>query len=1845
MSFSDTKLKPLFFILFFSLFSIVQATNWYQLSEDNSLPYFNNVAGEGGGLHSLFAVANNGMHYYSDNGGLDWQGENTGISDNLNGIALMYDWSNDNPVTVEIAVGDNGRVLKSYARSGIWTSIDTLGTVNYAFAQYVWSYNQTFIGGQNSQCYYTYDLGLHWYKVNLPSNDFNLLGMEVVNGFYFLFAERNDTTFVLTSAYDPSNFQITTGDTLPNTKYISSTTTEGTESNALYYLLRDRTSGDALIFERFDGYTKTPEAGRLVFSGDLGTPTALKMFAKSVEQSVFWLTNLEGEIWESHNWGGDWFLSYSDPQRRELYGALTSGYDHDHGRAFGSNGLVLKYGFELTQLDPGPNSNSRSDFPRVTLRFSLVPDLDSLATGIHIQSQQRGTIPFELEQDANDFRITYLNVSNAGHSTQIPGDKWNISFADNLRAEGDTLNELFESFSYDVNIVSPQATSFKFSGKFNTPYLGGNSTNWVTGLINQDDYPDLVTYSRDTLFCYSRLDNGEYQLNRIGLAAGVQIDINLKDQLLLSDVNLDGLPDVILYDSENIRIYLNQSGPTTVDFIGPTTEKFQRGITKIIPYNANNNGEVDLLILASSFYTQFDITPTDFGNFTQNVFNGAPIPKDAYVADLDNDGNQDLVIIDGDEYLYIYRGQGFGNFDEYGYFRSTSPAYKAVKIADLNDDKLPEILAARTTSLDMYGLNSPGNWDFNQNFRMNLVDLGQQAISDFAVQDFGGPRFDDKGSQLDILVLSSDSLRIWQNNTMPGAYPVIERVSQWSLSNETATSQILVSDFNRDNTLDFASCNLAYGQFSVWEKLTWKPIIENISFDGDVIHLYWTSSPDDMGTLAYYRVFRDNKPEISEFAFVRTTSETQFDDYEFDPYDSLYYAVQAVYTDGSESDISQSVFIDPFIKLDGAVSGVLSDTTKEYLVRNGIWVPAGSSLEIQKGVRIGFRKQAYFDVYGGLVVQGEWPDQMVDFHSADSLPWGGIYLAPSVDTVRFNWFSVEGADTALGIDDRPFKAKLGGIIENKMGLIARGDSLTLENVIFDSNMVAVEINTGQQALLKNVNILHSLTNSVTVKGDSRTHIRNSIIWDNNGQIQRDSGTPYIRVTYSTVDHMQPLILHHAISQLSPVFMPPDSGFYRPAYMSPTIDAGDPGDSFMDEPAPNGNRVNQGLFGGTFLATPSLQPRLEPAKDHILLAARLGQMDTSGVWIINKGFATLHINEIFLTGENPVFQVIGNPETDIEPGDSSRINIVFTPASQGDFRDTLRIVSDDPHLIDSSKDISIFGRCTLLTPVVKLLPLSKIKQKQAAIRFRYTVVDSGEGVTAIKRSSPDSYQLYTSLVRMENSDTIEAFQIDTSHVDYANLPDGSYLFKIWAVPFPGEPGEQNVKSQNFTVSVQERDALRHRWYMLSIPSTNEVNWEDFALGDSSAYLLKWNNEEEQYDEVEAQRIPVGQAFWAFTLKKIHLDLKMLESGGNSIKLAGENGVELVAGWNQVGIPERFNLFWNKMQIESLSSGTALSFVDAVQNGMVDGAVYHYEHTPDFQGYIMDVVDSTSMAEPWRGYWLYANQPGVLYFPNEPAFAGDSANTTDVTGPESGLAKNGDSNWQLNISLNNDTYWDSRNIIGINPDNRVIIHEPPHMGDFCALYLPTEKGNLAQQLQGPFKNASEVKTWNLQMATRSAGKPHTVSWDTKILTQNNVYLYFVDAQNETVINMNREKSYTFTPKNGKSSFEIYATKDESFRPQLVPLTFTLKQNYPNPFNPETTIRFGVPASAQDAQTTLTVYNILGEKIAVIFSGHLKMGFHEFKWNGKNLLGKNVASGVYFYKLKSGKTSIIKKMVLVR
>jgi hypothetical protein len=99
--------------------------------------------------------------------------------------------------------------------------------------------------------------------------------------------------------------------------------------------------------------------------------------------------------------------------------------------------------------------------------------------------------------------------------------------------------------------------------------------------------------------------------------------------------------------------------------------------------------------------------------------------------------------------------------------------------------------------------------------------------------------------------------------------------------------------------------------------------------------------------------------------------------------------------------------------------------------------------------------------------------------------------------------------------------------------------------------------------------------------------------------------------------------------------------------------------------------------------------------------------------------------------------------------------------------------------------------------------------------------------------------------------------------------------------------------------------------------------------------------------------------------------------------------------------------------------------------------------------------------------------------------------------------------------------------------------------------------------------------------------------------------------------------------------------------IPVAFELDQNYPNPFNPSTTIRFSLPVQSGGGYlpTTLRVYNVLGQMVRTLVDEPMAAGTHEIIWDGKDNHGSQVASGIYFYKLRSGDYEDTKKMVLMK
>jgi C1A family cysteine protease len=106
------------------------------------------------------------------------------------------------------------------------------------------------------------------------------------------------------------------------------------------------------------------------------------------------------------------------------------------------------------------------------------------------------------------------------------------------------------------------------------------------------------------------------------------------------------------------------------------------------------------------------------------------------------------------------------------------------------------------------------------------------------------------------------------------------------------------------------------------------------------------------------------------------------------------------------------------------------------------------------------------------------------------------------------------------------------------------------------------------------------------------------------------------------------------------------------------------------------------------------------------------------------------------------------------------------------------------------------------------------------------------------------------------------------------------------------------------------------------------------------------------------------------------------------------------------------------------------------------------------------------------------------------------------------------------------------------------------------------------------------------------------------------------------------------------KAYCTSDQPssvMQENKVPDQFHLSQNYPNPFNPKTIIEYSIP---EYGKVELEVFNIIGKSIAKLVNGYKVKGNHQVEFNADQL-----ASGVYFYRLKIDRLYITKKMILMR
>ncbi len=148
-----------------------------------------------------------------------------------------------------------------------------------------------------------------------------------------------------------------------------------------------------------------------------------------------------------------------------------------------------------------------------------------------------------------------------------------------------------------------------------------------------------------------------------------------------------------------------------------------------------------------------------------------------------------------------------------------------------------------------------------------------------------------------------------------------------------------------------------------------------------------------------------------------------------------------------------------------------------------------------------------------------------------------------------------------------------------------------------------------------------------------------------------------------------------------------------------------------------------------------------------------------------------------------------------------------------------------------------------------------------------------------------------------------------------------------------------------------------------------------------------------------------------------------------------------------------------------------------------------------------------------------------------------------------------------------------------------------------------------------------------------------WRRDSIYINNFYFLDIDRDGRTDLIFPQTSSglgYPWIPpriRNYESDRIVNAVEDGTHIPQVLELL----QNYPNPFNPSTTIRYSLPHAGV---VSLTIFNLLGAKVATLIDGLQESGYHTVVWGASSF-----PSGVYFYRLQTSLRGMTKKMLLVR
>jgi hypothetical protein len=404
--------------------------------------------------------------------------------------------------------------------------------------------------------------------------------------------------------------------------------------------------------------------------------------------------------------------------------------------------------------------------------------------------------------------------------------------------------------------------------------------------------------------------------------------------------------------------------------------------------------------------------------------------------------------------------------------------------------------------------------------------------------------------------------------------------------------------------------------------------------------------------------------------------------------------------------------------------------------------------------------------------------------------------------------------------------------------------------------------------------------------------------------------------------------------------------------------------------------------------------------------------------------------------------------------------------------------------------------------------------------------------------------------------------------------------------------------------------------LAQKSVESVFADDLGPYDKSKYRLFTYGSGSTSELSSSSSIEIGKGYWF-----IAAESKTVNSGPGTTALVGDNKpfkVPIVSGWNLIGNPYNFDFDWDIVTEAFANEDKSLGTFKTFEGGF---------------------STATRIKKMSGGFVMVQGAgDGQLTIPYY-----DPNATGRITAPENFQQPLGSEKWAVDIEVKSGSTTNTFAGFGMHPQASELndIYDDftlPRFLDYLEL-------NYNKELYGsPFTKdivpTSAQHIWEFEVDTNLPDDIIELQWSNSYFGDSDLELVLWDVEQQRATNMKAETNYTFGRGQSRSFRVIYGSQ-EFVNKETVPFRAVFHSASPVPSSGNVTFSFSLPDSGANVETSLVIYNLLGQKIASLLDHNLPAGYQQAVWNIED--GTKPAAGVYISVLKFGETTLQKRLII--